>query len=289
MPRILAAALAVASLAACQGDRVLPSAEDDAETPGAGAPDGSEEEAAEPGPGADGVGDAYYPQLGNGGYDVLRYDLDIVFNTAERSIDATATIEARATQALDRFNLDLTGLEVESLDVHGVAATFDHQGHELVVSPSEPIDEGHDFLVRVVYGGVPEPVASESLGQVGWTTSEDGDVFVLSQPEGASTWYPVNDHPIDKARLTRRVTVPEGVEVAANGRLGAADVTVWRSPSCRCGSSKWPRRWRPIWPPSSSVTSSSRSARGPAGVTVRHVFARRLAKTPCSTSAAPPR
>ena len=180
----------------------------------------------------------------------------------------------RATQALDRFNLDLTGLEVESLDVDGVAATFDHQGHELVVSPSEPIDEGHDFLVRVVYGGVPEPVDSESLGQVGWTTSEDGDVFVLSQPEGASTWFPANDHPIDKARFNVAVTVPEGLEVASNGVLLEQEVTA-------DGARRWAfEAASPMAPYLVTVVIGElvfQEAPGPEGVIVRNAFAEALA------------
>jgi hypothetical protein len=39
---------------------------------------------------------------------------------------------------------------------------------------------------------------------------------VLGQPEVAAAWYPVNDHPIDKASYSFDVTVPDGYEVVAN-------------------------------------------------------------------------
>ena len=54
--------------------------------------------------------------------------------------------------------------------------------------------------------------------QTGWVTI-DGGSFVLSEPDGSASYYPVNDHPLDKASYTFRVTVPEPFEVAANGVL----------------------------------------------------------------------
>jgi aminopeptidase N len=42
---------------------------------------------------------------------------------------------------------------------------------------------------------------------------------VLSEPDGSAGYYPVNDHPLDKASYTFRVTVPKPLEVAANGLL----------------------------------------------------------------------
>ena len=52
---------------------------------------------------------------------------------------------------------------------------------------------------------------------------------VAGQPHGAATWYPVNDHPLDKATYTFRITVPAGCKAIANGDArrgeprGAAD------------------------------------------------------------------
>jgi aminopeptidase N len=216
--RVAAALIAAVLLAACQGDQVLPPGDGDADSE-AGASETEPERAEEPeagAQGADGIGDPYYPQLGNGGYDVDHYALDIVFDPATGLIDGTATIRATTTEALDRFNLDLTGLEPSSVTVDGAPAEFEHEGHELVISPASVIDDDAAFVVEVVYGGVPEPIDSASLGQVGWTTVAD-TVYVLSEPEGASTWFPANDHPLDKAPFTIAVTVPDGLEVAANG------------------------------------------------------------------------
>jgi aminopeptidase N len=41
--------------------------------------------------------------------------------------------------------------------------------------------------------------------------------MVASEPEGSMTWYPVNDHPTDKASYSFEITVPEGKVAVANG------------------------------------------------------------------------
>ncbi len=73
-------------------------------------------------PGAAGVGDPYFPHLGNGGYDVEHYTLDLTWRADEGMLDGVVTIEAGATQDLSRFNLDLAGMDVRSVTVDGEAA-----------------------------------------------------------------------------------------------------------------------------------------------------------------------
>ena len=43
--------------------------------------------------------------------------------------------------------------------------------------------------------------------------------MVVSEPDGSATWYPVNDHPTDKASYSFEITVPEGLVAVANGLL----------------------------------------------------------------------
>lgn len=170
-------------------------------------------------PGADGVGDPYFPALGNGGYDVDHYTLQLTWLPDDGSLAGTTTIEATATQDLSRFNLDLSGLEVISAEVDGVAATTGRVDRELQITPSAPIAAGARFTTVVSYAGRPEPVSDGTdLFDVGWRT--DGrEAFVVSEPAGAATFYPVNDHPTDKATYTFEVTAPADQVVAASGLL----------------------------------------------------------------------
>src|SRR5690348_9608185 len=66
-------------------------------------------------PGADGVGDPYFPLAGNGGYDVGHYDLALAYDPAGHTLTGTASITATATQNLSRFDLDLSGMQVRSV------------------------------------------------------------------------------------------------------------------------------------------------------------------------------
>jgi aminopeptidase N len=171
-------------------------------------------------PGAPGLGDSYYPSLGNGGYDVMHYTLDITVNDMSASdLTAQTTIEAVATQDLLSFNLDFVGFVIDSLTVNDVSAEFSRKGQELTVIPLKPLMMGQPFTVVVEYHGSPEEMTSVALPvQTGWVTV-DGRIFVLSEPDGSANFYPVNDHPLDKASYTFRVTVPKPLEVAANGTL----------------------------------------------------------------------
>ncbi|MDZ7675186.1 MAG: M1 family metallopeptidase [Acidimicrobiales bacterium] len=167
--------------------------------------------------GADGVGDPYYPQLGNGGYDVAGYDLLIDWDADAATIDATATIELTPDEALDTFNLDLVGLAVDGVTVDGADAPFERAGRELTIDPEPVLLAGEAVSVVVDYGGAPEPIqVGTDVFRVGWHT--DGrDAYVVSEPAGAASWFPANDHPTDKARFRFEVTVPADLGVIANG------------------------------------------------------------------------
>ena len=181
--------------------------------------------------GAPGLGDTYYPGYGNGGYDVHAYDLEVDYDPVTDRLDGEADIEARATQNLCSLSLDLVGMEVDRVEVDGRRARWARSGQELVVTPRLPLREGRPFEVEVRYGGVPvDFVLPGTIARTGFMATPDG-ATVAGQPEVAAAWFPVNDHPLDKASYSFDVTVPDGYEVVANGFLRDVDR--------RDGSSTW--------------------------------------------------
>ena len=168
-------------------------------------------------PGAAGIGDDYFPLAGNGGYDVSHYDLDVRYDPATDVLNGRATIEARATQNLSSFNLDLDGLDVRHVEVDGRGAAFTRDGGELTITPRRGLDNRTKFTVVVTYDGVPATI-DDILGISGFIHTDDG-ALVAGQPRVASTWYPVNDHPLDTASYDFEITVPAGLEAIANGVL----------------------------------------------------------------------
>ncbi|MBQ0979715.1 MULTISPECIES: M1 family metallopeptidase [unclassified Micromonospora] len=169
--------------------------------------------------GAEGVGDAYFPTYGNGGYDVGRYTVKVRYDPAKDRLTGTTTVQATATTDLSTFNLDLAGLTVTTVTVDGAPATHERKRNELVVKPASGLINGNGFVAEVTYEGVPKPLKNETLGEGGFLHTPDGAI-ALGQPESASTWYPVNDHPSDKAAYDFEVTVPDGLTAVSNGVPG---------------------------------------------------------------------
>ena len=210
--------------------------------------------------GAPGAGDAYFPYAGNGGYDVRHYDLDLTYQPPGPApaplvgqLSGVATIDLVATQDLDRFDLDLRGLDVQALTIDGRPArevappTGDRSGGrgaaywqvqddaarvwELTIQPRSRIRDGRRVRVVVTYGGATTRPLDIEGALYGWVTTRDG-AMVVNEPEGGMTWYPVSDHPTDKATYDFAITVPQGKVAVANG-LPA------RRPRTRNGRTTW--------------------------------------------------
>jgi aminopeptidase N len=195
-------------------------------------------------PGAPGAGDAYFPFAGNGGYDVQHYDLDITYTPPAPDpaplvgqLSGVATIDLVATQNLDRFNLDLRDMDVRAITVHGrrlrevtppaPGAAIGGPAYwqvqddearvwELILQPRPKLKRGATARVVVTYGGQTTRPEDIEGALYGWVTTRDG-AMVVGEPEGSMTWYPVNDHPTDKATYSFEITVPKGKVAVANG------------------------------------------------------------------------
>ncbi|MGW8377423.1 M1 family metallopeptidase [Streptomyces sp. ODS28] len=188
--------------------------------------------AAEPSPGSAGIGDPYYPDYGNGGYDVSHYDLRLKYQPKDDKLEGTATLLATTKQELSRFNLDFA-LNVSEIRVNGKPATFAKSGaHELEVTPSAPLAKGQRVTVVVRYADTPSKV--KVGGSSNWHRTRDGGV-AANEPESAWWWFPSNDHPRDKATYDVSIAVPNGTQAISNGTLQSERSqagwtrTAWRS------------------------------------------------------------
>ena len=167
--------------------------------------------------GSAGIGDPYFPSLGNGGYDVQDYDLTLRIDPATDQITGTEVMDALAVQDLSSFYLDLDGLTVAEARMGGVAAPFTRQGNELQITCPAAVAKGARFAVTIAYSGAPMSFKTK-IDVMGWQKTADGS-FTLDEPEGTATWFAVNDTPADKATYTFHLTVPEAYTAVANGVL----------------------------------------------------------------------
>lgn len=138
------------------------------------------------------------------------------------------------TQDLAELSLDLSRgtTQLAEVRVDGIAVTprSDDLGRKLIV----PLGAVREANSRVVIGidwtarpgGVHrlgEGIALDGPGQDpardarGFLSDGDGGAFMASQPNGAHTLLPSNDHPIDKATFTVRLTAPPGMLGVATG------------------------------------------------------------------------
>lgn len=174
-----------------------------------------------PRPGSPGLGDRLFPTLGNGGYDVLHYDLNVRYVNARPSspIDGTVTLKAVTTQDLSRFNLDFGGDAVGGVKVNGRKASFRRHGDELVITPTRALRKGQVFSVTVSHFTA-RPVKSKTGEQlsVPFFVTADGSA-TGGQPNAMHKVFPSNDHPRDKASFTIALNVPKGRTAVANGQL----------------------------------------------------------------------
>ncbi|MGW4528103.1 M1 family metallopeptidase [Amycolatopsis sp. NPDC004378] len=182
-----------------------------------------------PAPGADTSGDPYLPAHGNGGYRVKHYDLTLDYKVGPNRLAASAVITAEATQALSRASLDFADFRINRVLVDGKPAKYLKRGAKLHVKPAKSIPSGGEFTIEVHYVGNPSPVGSR-WGDVGWDELTDG-ALVASQPVGAPSWFPCNDHPADKATYRVTLTTASPYFVAVTGDLvessTSASTTKW--------------------------------------------------------------
>lgn len=183
--------------------------------------------------GARTLGDELYTTIGNGGYDVEHYDLDLDYRAPSSPIaegdpylKGTATITAVTTENLKDFSLDFQGLNVASVTVDGEAARFssDLDDNKLEVYPAAPIKIGETFTIVVKYGGVPQVVVDPDGDREGWITSKTWGAVALGEPVGSQGWFPGNNIPDDKATFDISVTTDDPFSVMSNGDLVAKTV-----------------------------------------------------------------
>jgi hypothetical protein len=191
-------------------------------------------------PGARSLGDPLFPQIGNGGYDALHYEIELDYDREDNVFDsAVTTMTATATQDLSRFSLDFQDLPVDSVTVNGAAAAFvqdgpdeplgdpaDHtQPMKLSVTPAAGIPAGSGFTVRVAYHGAPQVFVDTDNSYEGWipdcidTANPCDSAFVVGEPIGAQAWFPSNNHPSDKATFDTTLTVADGEQAFGVGEL----------------------------------------------------------------------
>lgn len=162
-------------------------------------------------------------------YDVTFYDLALSVDPEARTIRGTLTVTARIVHPTPWLVLDLDPrLDVGSMEevpATGAARplSFHREGGKIWAALPRTRQPGETIRVRVAYGGTPREAPNAPWdGGFSWARTPSGAHWIATtgQSDGADLWWPVKDHVSDEPDSMRiRVTVPEPLVVASNGRL----------------------------------------------------------------------
>ncbi|MCU7497002.1 MAG: T9SS type A sorting domain-containing protein [Ignavibacteria bacterium] len=162
-----------------------------------------------------------YP--GDSTIDVTYYKLDLNLTYDPRYLKGAVTVGFRSTTAaLNSFFLDLQqAMTVDSVTLNGgQKLSFTHSDAKLQITLPKAYGQSESASVIVYYQGLPGATGFGSFIFSTHGTNNDPIIWSLSEPYGASDWFPCKDTPGDKADSSDVwVRAPQFFTVASNGTL----------------------------------------------------------------------
>ncbi|MCI0709870.1 MAG: hypothetical protein L0154_06875 [Chloroflexi bacterium] len=175
--------------------------------------------------------DPVLPRIGNMGYDVQHYTLNLDVDSMTPTITGQAIITLKVTEHhLSRLSFDLVGMQVSQVMMGNQTLDFEQSDIKLFIDLPAPLEYGERVQLVIDYTGQPQPLdtSGSDIFTVG-LEHRDNSLAFANQPDGARTWFPANDHPRDRATFTFRITTRQGLTAVANGvPTQSGDVFVWQ-------------------------------------------------------------
>ena len=138
-----------------------------------------------------------YP--GDPSYDVTYYKLNLTISHEPKYLIGEITLSAESMiDDLISFFLDLSDiLTVDSVKSDSDNLNFSHSENILTIQTDHPYNLNEEFNFTVFYRGMPQ---TTGLGSFVFDTHNGmPSIWTLSEPYGASDWWPCKDTPADKA------------------------------------------------------------------------------------------
>jgi aminopeptidase N len=160
-----------------------------------------------------------YP--GDSTIDVKYYKLNLKVTYNPNYLSGSVAIKAAPSHnSLNSFFLDLQDpMEVDSILSNNQKVQFTHANAKLNITLNKTYNQNEEFEVTIYYQGVP---GSTGFGSFVFGTHGNNEpiIWTLSEPYGASDWFPVKDTPADKADSSDVwMTVPDNLYAVSNGDL----------------------------------------------------------------------
>jgi aminopeptidase N len=159
-----------------------------------------------------------YP--GDSTFDVTYYKLNLTLTSNPNYLKGIVTVFGKMIQASSKIFLDLQDtLTVDSILSGGGKLSFTHTNAKLNINLGKSYNIGDNFSLKVYYQGVP---GASGFGSFEFSThgNDEPAIWSLSEPYGASDWWPCKDTPADKADSSDVwVTCNSGMVAVSNGIL----------------------------------------------------------------------
>jgi aminopeptidase N len=167
------------------------------------------------------ISEIQYP--GDSTIDVTYYKLNLKITYTPQYLNGIVTVNFKSeSNSLTTFFLDLqNSLTVDSVTMNGGKISFSHPQNnpKLYINLPSPLGYGQTGIIVVYYEGIP---GSSGFGSFEFGTDGSGGetIYTLSEPYGASDWWPCKDTPADKADSSDVwVRVANNLTAVSNGLL----------------------------------------------------------------------
>ena len=149
--------------------------------------------------------------------DILNYVLSIDLYPEQKLLKGNATLTGVITnKKISRFDLNFyDNLEITSATIDGEPVKYERKATSISFPLNEVLND--TFKLNIVYEGTPKKVGLSSFvfGEI----NSHSVVYTLNEPEYASTWFPCDDRPDDKALLDIKITNDTSQVSVSNGKL----------------------------------------------------------------------
>ncbi|QQS42712.1 MAG: M1 family metallopeptidase [Acidobacteriota bacterium] len=162
-------------------------------------------------------------------YDVEKYDITSTIDPEKKSLSGSTIITAKIVSPVDWFVVDLdTPYTVKTVIASFTGRddnrlTHERRGGKIWIKFPVTVQPGKTVRVQIDYEGNPRVAPNPPwVGGFMWEKTAGGEDWVVNacQNDGADCWFPVKDHPSDKAEtVALSITVPGTLYVASVGRL----------------------------------------------------------------------
>ena len=148
--------------------------------------------------------------------DILHYDLSFDLHPETKSFNASAIIKAKFRKELKQIDLNFyDNFDITLVQLNGKEVPFINKEKRLTIFPDTISTD--TFYIRIDYSG--KPVSAGLAGFVFGEINNKSLIYTLSEPTSASSWFPCNDFPNDKAMLDIHITNDSSDVSVSNGKL----------------------------------------------------------------------